>query len=554
MKPMAKNTKHKKAESVAETLCSFSGFLCDIVISVYMIVILMALPLYNKGYARIGTEKETFFLKTMTYGAKTLLPVFLLWLLFRLVTAVQKKELPKFTEWPAGLWKNLSVTDRFAVFYGIAVLVSYLFTNYREEALWGTASWRMGMWTQLGAVIVYFMISRMWQWKNWIPALVLPVSAVVFSLGYVNKFGLLPVDPEYVNPSFISTIGNINWYCGYLVTILFGGVYLLWRMEEKMTWKKLLLMAYVTIGFASLATQGSSSGIVTFAVVMFVLFGMSVRDSGRMEVFWQEMTLFSAACLITCVLRRLNVFSRELILEGITDLLTFSIAGIFMTILSGIILYWIHRTRVRRSYPEKLLHRIYCGIAIAVPVMILLVLLLTLINTVTGGALTPGITDPEVTKWLTFNVSWGSARGGTWAAGARCFWEADFQHKIFGVGPDCLYAFLSNEGSVGLQTMVNDRFGGNRLTNAHNEWLTVLVDIGVLGLVSYAGMMITAIRDFLRVGENKMLVGACGICVLAYTVNNMFSFQQVMNISTVFVIMGIGENLRSAPERCVRTS
>ena len=554
MKPMAKNTKHKKAESVAETLCSFSGFLCDIVISVYMIVILMVLPLYNKGYARIGTEKETFFLKTMTYGAKTLLPVFLLWLLFRLVTAVQKKELPKFTEWPAGLWKNLSVTDRFAVFYGIAVLVSYLFTNYREEALWGTASWRMGMWTQLGAVIVYFMISRMWQWKNWIPALVLPVSAVVFSLGYVNKFCLLPVDPEYVNPSFISTIGNINWYCGYLVTILFGGVYLLWRMEPEMTRKKLLLMAYVTIGFASLATQGSSSGMVTFAVIMFVLFGMSVKDSARMEVFWQEMTLFSAACLITCVLRRLNVFSRELILEGITDLLTFSIAGIFMTILSGIILYWIHRTRVRRSYPEKMLHRIYCGIAIAVPVMILLVLLLTLINTLAGGALTPNITDPNVTKWLTFNVSWGSARGGTWAAGARCFWEADFLHKIFGVGPDCLYAFLSNEGSVGLQTMVNDRFGGNRLTNAHNEWLTVLVDIGVLGLIGYAGMMITAIRDFLRAGESKMLVGACGICVLAYTVNNMFSFQQVMNISTVFVIMGIGENLRSAPERCVRTS
>ena len=154
MKPMAKNTKHKKAESVAETLCSFSGFLCDIVISVYMIVILMVLPLYNKGYARIGTEKETFFLKTMTYGAKTLLPVFLLWLLFRLVTAVQKKELPKFTEWPAGLWKNLSVTDRFAVFYGIAVLVSYLFTDYREEALWGTASWRMGItMTWVGAIL-----------------------------------------------------------------------------------------------------------------------------------------------------------------------------------------------------------------------------------------------------------------------------------------------------------------------------------------------------------------------------------------------------------------
>ena len=72
----------------------------------------------------------------------------------------------------------------------------------------------------------------------------------------------------------------------------------------------------------------------------------------------------------------------------------------------------------------------------------------------------------------------------------------------------------------------------------------ILVDIGVLGLVSYAEMMISVIRNFLHAGKKSMLVGACGFCVLAYTVNNMFSFQQVMNISTVFVIMGIGENLR----------
>mgnify|MGYP006989994563 CR=1 FL=1 len=35
---MAKNTTgKKKTESVEETLCSFNGFLCDIVISVYML-------------------------------------------------------------------------------------------------------------------------------------------------------------------------------------------------------------------------------------------------------------------------------------------------------------------------------------------------------------------------------------------------------------------------------------------------------------------------------------------------------------------------------------
>ena len=68
---MAKNTKGKKTvESVAETLCSFSRFLCDLVIGIYLFVILAVLPLYNRGYAQIGTDKENFFIKTMTYVGK----------------------------------------------------------------------------------------------------------------------------------------------------------------------------------------------------------------------------------------------------------------------------------------------------------------------------------------------------------------------------------------------------------------------------------------------------------------------------------------------------
>lgn len=544
---MAKNTKGKKSvESVAETLCSFSRFLCDLVISVYLFVILVVLPLYNRGYAQIGTDKENFFIKTMTYAGKCLLPIFVLWLIFRLIVAKQKQELPEFRAIPKNIRQALNTTDKFAVLYGIAVVLSYVFTRYREEALWGTASWRMGMWTQLGAVIVYFMISRMWQRKDWIVVLILPVSAVVFFLGYMNKFGLCLVDREIINPSFISTVGNINWYCGYLVTVLFGGVYLLWQMGPEVTWKKGILMGYVTIGFASLATQGSSSGVVTWAVMLLVLFGMSVRDGGKMECFWQEMTLFSAACLITYVLRICNVFSQESELEGITNILTFSAISVIMTIVSVGMLCLIHGSNDRKRYPQKLFLGIYRGFCVVLPVAMAAVLIFTLVNTLLGGKLTPAMTEAAVdggSNWLIFSAAWGSNRGATWAAGARCFWEADLLHKIFGVGPDCMYAFLANEAGPELQNMVEDFFYGNRLTNAHNEWLTILVDMGVLGLISYAGMMISAIRSFLRAGKKSALVGACGFCVLAYTVNNMFSFQQVMNISTVFVIMGIGRNV-----------
>ena len=540
---MAKNTKGKKeVESVAETLCNFSRFLCDIVISVYLCVILAVLPLYNRGYAQIGTDKENFFIKTMTYVGEFLLPMFVLWLILRVIVAKQKKELPVFWKIPESIWRTLNITDKFAALYGISVVLSYVFTRYRGEALWGTVSWRMGMWTQLGAVIVYFMVSRMWHGKDWIPALILPVSVVVFSLGYLNKFELCPVDKEIINSSFISTIGNINWYCGYLVTVLFGGVYLLWKMGPGFNRKKLILMGYVTIGFASLATQGSTSGIVTFAVVMFVLLGMSVGDAGKMECFWQEMTLFSAACLVTYVLRSLNVFSQELVLEEITNVLTFSAVSAIMTIVSVLMLCLIHSMRSTQRYSVKVWSTIYRCVAIVLSVVIVLIFVLIGINTLSGGALTGNVADPDVAKWMTFSGDWGSNRGATWSAGAGCFWETDLLHKLFGVGPDCMYAFLSNEGSPELQNMVYERFYGNRLTNAHNEWLTILVNMGILGLVSYAGMMISAVRNFLREGDKSALAGACGFCVLAYTVNNMFSFQQVMNISTMFVIMGIGAN------------
>ena len=545
---MAKKTKGKNSvESVAETLCNFSRFLCDIVISVYLFVILAVLPLYNRGYAQIGTDKENFFIKTMTYAGKCLLPVFVLWLILRLIVAKQKQELPEFRTIPKSIWQALNTTDKFAALYGIAVVMSYVFTRYREEALWGTASWRMGMWTQLGVVIVYFMISRMWQRNDWIVILTLPVSTIVFFLGYMNKFGLCLVDKEIINSSFISTVGNINWYCGYLVTVLFGGVYLLWWMGSEITWKRALLMGYVTIGFASLVTQGSSSGVVTLAVMLFVLFGMSVKDGRKMECFWQEMTLLSVACLITYILRSCNVLSQELPMEKVTDILTFSAMSVIMTIVSVVVLWLVHTSNNRNHYRGKLFWGIYRILCVALPVVSVALLAFILANTLLGGKLTSFLTETAgdgASNWLVFSAAWGSNRGATWSTGARCFWEADLLHKIFGVGPDCMYAFLSNEASPELQNMVYDFFYGNRLTNAHNEWLTILVDIGVLGMVSYAGMMISVIRNFLHAGKKSMLVGACGFCVLAYTVNNMFSFQQVMNISTVFVIMGIGENLR----------
>ena len=94
---------------------------------------------------------------------------------------------------------------------------------------------------------------------------------------------------------------------------------------------------------------------------------------------------------------------------------------------------------------------------------------------------------------------------------------------------------------------MEETFGASLvLTNAHNEWLTVLVDTGMLGLISYAGIFVSAIVSFLKKekgGKQELMVLAAGFCMLAYTVNNMFSFQQTMNVTTMFMILGMAEGI-----------
>jgi O-antigen ligase len=142
---------------------------------------------------------------------------------------------------------------------------------------------------------------------------------------------------------------------------------------------------------------------------------------------------------------------------------------------------------------------------------------------------------------FTFDAKWGSSRGATWTIGLRCFAEQDVLHKLVGAGPDCMADFLSNGSSEALLNAVQTAFDGKRLTNAHCELLTILVNTGLLGAVSFAGMMWMAVKRLLGARDRNGYAGACGLCVLAYIANNLWSFQQSMSVTTIFVILGMGE-------------
>ena len=156
------------------------------------------------------------------------------------------------------------------------------------------------------------------------------------------------------------------------------------------------------------------------------------------------------------------------------------------------------------------------------------------VNTAHPGSL-GALSDNRV---FTFNNKWGSSRGATWTLGLRSFQELDGLHKLTGAGPDCMADFLYSEKSPALTEAARAAFENKRLTNAHCEFLTVMVNIGIPGTLFYIGLFLTVIRKMFASKNGNTF--ACGLGVLAYMLNNLWSFQQSMGVAAVFAVMGLG--------------
>ena len=183
---------------------------------------------------------------------------------------------------------------------------------------------------------------------------------------------------------------------------------------------------------------------------------------------------------------------------------------------------------------------LYKYIAGFIGIVFLGYLLVCLINTLFPQA-TPFLNEFSA---FTFDRFWWSTRGGTYTIGFQAFISLPWWRWFVGIGPDCFLTYVYN--NLDKVTMA-ECFKLQPLANAHNEFLTMLVNTGILGAVSYAGIFISGIKNALKSTNPFIKVILFGI--LGYIVNNLFSFQQVISTSFVFVLLGILENLlRKEPQ------
>lgn len=494
----------------------------EVLAFVYFVLLGVIFPLYFKnGYTSMGSVKFRFF-----EYAGTVLCVMLFFCLLYLLCSRH-------------LTAALSVTDWFVLAYGVVVCLSTISSefgpdSYYGSALWGSKGWNMGFVTQMLLVLIYFMLSRFFLWEKLGIHLLLGVSGVVFVLGSCNRFGFYPIPMESAGPGFISTLGNINWYCGYFAVVfaLGYGLYL----EAATKRRKRFYGVYLFIGFMTGITQGSDSGYLVVLVLFVAGCFWCFRGSHGVKRWLETVLLFFAAASCTWCFRVL--FPDSLTYETpLINLLTGSCLPL-VGLLSTLLLSWLVSFVDKKwKTPDRLwtiLRFLVPGLAIAA---VAGYIALVFVNTKHPLWTVPLNGNPA----FTFNSDYLNGRGTTWHAGLAMFLEFPLWKRLVGVGPDCFasYAYTCYQGVWELE----EQFGELILTNAHNEALTLLVNVGLWGLTAFMGAFFSQLRRAFSAARNNALLLATALSLACYLAHNTVSFAQVINTPTAFLVLGLAEGM-----------
>lgn len=481
----------------------FSGILCNF----YMVALTVLLPLYTRGtYIMLGDSKYVLFRNV------SLLCLFL-------GGAAALAGCPELFKERSFRYTGLSQTDVCMLCYGGCVVLSALCSSYGATAWTGFREWYMGALSQIVFVCIYFMFSRQYRGSAWPIYLWEAAFFTVILLGFCSRLGWDPLglmrdfsseDWEYSH--LISTVGNINWFCGYCAVALAMPVagYLKSRSRKK----ALALYAVSVPGLILLCIQGSDVGLVLAAACLGVCLLWARKN---VTVFGRTMLLAAGTAFgLPCYCGLVTLLGDNTLRALPADGLGISVLGWYGWWLLGAACIGLYFMLRRQGSKKALVKGIWLGTVI-----------------LSAAVLAVGIAMYLVR--ISGSEGWVNGRGSLWRMAWKGFMRGSWKQKILGAGPDCFAEYIYSVFNPEELINTDGYWAEAVFANAHNQWLNHLVNIGILGVCSAAGLYVAALRRY-RLSLSGMLA------IIMYGVNSLVSFQQVVSTPLFFLMLGICES------------
>lgn len=479
---------------------------------VYVMLGVFPLVLSTKYYVNLTRTKYLFF----AIATGVLLAVSLV---YGIITLIRKKQFCLFssmTQWAFGL-------------YFVAAAVSILFSPYRQYALWGAGRYE-GIFTLFFYLSAFFIVAHHVRFSWW-HIFTLGVSMTVFSaIGIGQIFGaslFYPTGRTFLNSHFLSTIGNIDFVSGMLciaLPLFFAG-FVYWDA----VWGRLLFIPLALGTFVFFAVN-VESGLVGLLVLLPILFPLLVRN---LMTFSRFCAAVVAVCLGAC-------FQQLIVVEDGLFMIQFSDIGFLCFGIIGLCLMLQLLTLFFPKEPSTIVFRV-------VSCMLVIFMLIG-----AGWAVNQSKEKQrgfvyEFTEVLKGNLddSFGTNRMFLWKRTLPLIGRRPF----FGYGPDAFRWVFQEHYEEDVKALNQELY----FDAAHNDYLQIGVNYGLIGLLLYLIAIITLLVRAFYYRHNHPLIPAGLLSAIAYLTQIFFSFSVPIVAPVAWIILGLLENSLLADQQTEST-
>lgn len=441
-------------------------------------------------------------------------------------------------------------TDICMVLFFISGVMSFIMAEDKKNAFTGAQGRYCGLAFMILIFIMYIIVSarvsnmeKMWSLISMVFVLVSSVTfiiAILQNIGF-DPFKLLDGINRKQRNIYVSTFGNIDIFGSFICIALplFMGLY----VTEKSNIKRIVYGIGVFAGFMAFIPANAD---VVFAgvgaAIIAVLFATVYME--RVDRLFELVMLGSGGYLGMVLLRKLvgtngaKITGFNRLSEHPALLVIIFAVGLFIRL---IIQVYINRNKteiyINENKSEVYINKQKNGTGIKLIIALAVVLISGIAVIIYGIKNNLAMFD--------FNDKWGSYRGYIWRRVTGLYGELPFVQKIFG------------HGNESIRSLMDDRFydemlqvTGTVYDNAHNEYLQYLVTQGLFGMLSYGGVVVTAvIAGVKKIKKSPYILGLL-LAVVSYGVQAIFNVNQCITTPYMFIMtaMLIGMCRRASEE------
>ncbi len=441
-------------------------------------------------------------------------------------------------------------TDICMVLFFISGVMSFIMAEDKKNAFTGAQGRYCGLAFMILIFIMYIIVSarvsnmeKMWSLISMVFVLVSSVTfiiAILQNIGF-DPFKLLDGINRKQRNIYVSTFGNIDIFGSFICIALplFMGLY----VTEKSNIKRIVYGIGVFAGFMAFIPANAD---VVFAgvgaAIIAVLFATVYME--RVDRLF-ELVMFGSGGYLGMVLLRKLVGTNGAKITGFNRLsehpallvIIFAVA-LFIRL---IIQVYINRNKdeiyINKNKSEVYINKQKDRTGIKLIIILAVVLISGIAVIIYGRKNNLAMFD--------FNDKWGSYRGYIWRRVTGLYGELPFVQKIFG------------HGNESIRSLMDERFydemlqvTGTVYDNAHNEYLQYLVTQGLFGMLSYGGVVVTAvIAGVKKIKKSPYILGLL-LAVVSYGVQAIFNVNQCITTPYMFIMtaMLIGMCRRASEE------